>query len=676
MVAAYTQQIWALAFLSAFLETLLGIGLLFPGSTLLLFMGVLAGRGVLDMTPLLGFAFLGALTGDNVNYWIGRRMGKRLLHHRWLHLSDALIGKTETFLNQQGAASLFIARFVPGMKESMSFVGGSVNMRYGTFLFWDTLGAMGWSVEFIGIGYLFSKSLKLAEFWLSRTALIIIVLIFLGTVLYFLLRYFYLNRHRITLLLSSLGHSFAQNPYVKRWMAEHPESVTFIKKRFSRKEFSGLPLTLLGILFLYVVALFLGLVEDLITSDPIVAVDQIIATALPQLRTPELTKWFTLITLLGREEMVAFAAGIIVGLLWYYRYRLYIIPFLFTLAGSIATVLLTKLAFHRPRPDTALYMESTYAFPSAHAVISVTLYGFAAFLLIHFCDNPRTKRNIFVAAVLLDGLIGLSRIYLGEHYLSDVYGGYLIGLLWLIAGMTLSYRIEQRTEKYARTQKKRGKMVLWLAVTSFFLFFFFFSRQFHYRPVVSVSHNPVVVNSPLSLFAKPHSQYVQNPFGFDTWPINVIIAANDTAAVTKAFEKAQWRPATSRAVKMLPIFWDGAYAALAFEKKAWQHQYFIKIFKTDAVSKDGLSLFVAIANAIEGMKWGMVPWFSPDIDEARAYVLESLKAGNYVQYFTAFELDRSCEGEDILDEEYFTDGKVVMIVISKEQNHANSAYRR
>jgi len=322
--SSFTGYAWGIAFGAAFLETVLGIGLFFPGSTLLLLMGVMAGRGVFDLQTLLLFGFLGALAGDNVNYYLGRRYGVALLQHPRLRFSPELLKKTEGFLNSYGSMSVSFARFVPALKESMPFVAGSVRMRFGRFLFWDSLGAAGWSLEFIGIGYLFSTSLKLAQLWLTRTGYVILIILVVLLALYLLTRFIYARRQRIIALFRSLAGSFMRIPLVNRWVIGHPKSVAFIKsRRFSRSAFSGLTLTLLTVAFLYTGALFAGSVEDFLSRDPIVYVDQIIANAMPRFRTTELTSFFTAVTLLGKSEIVALFFAVSLFLLWYHRRRVY-----------------------------------------------------------------------------------------------------------------------------------------------------------------------------------------------------------------------------------------------------------------------------------------------------------------------------------------------------------------
>jgi len=93
-----------------------------------------------------------------------------------------------------------------------------------------------------------------------------------------------------------------------------------------------------------------------------------------------------------------------------------------------------KVAVHRPRPAyaTALIQHATWSFPSGHAMGSLVGYGMLAYVLVSLIRGPRQAKLYIVAgAALLIAAIGVSRLYLGVHYLSDVLGGYAAGLLWL-----------------------------------------------------------------------------------------------------------------------------------------------------------------------------------------------------------------------------------------------------
>lgn len=93
----------------------------------------------------------------------------------------------------------------------------------------------------------------------------------------------------------------------------------------------------------------------------------------------------------------------------------------------------------RERPlQVAYYPETGYSFPSGHSATAMVLYGLLAYWLIRGQHRTKNWVMIGVVAVGLIGIVGFSRIYLGVHFLSDVLGGYLLGICWLIVGVVLT----------------------------------------------------------------------------------------------------------------------------------------------------------------------------------------------------------------------------------------------
>lgn len=94
-----------------------------------------------------------------------------------------------------------------------------------------------------------------------------------------------------------------------------------------------------------------------------------------------------------------------------------------------------KLSFQRPRPvpffDTPL--PSSYSFPSGHALFSFCFYGMLAAIITARLHSRSARTVIWLLAGVLVALIGLSRIYLGVHYPSDVLAGYAAALVWVVA---------------------------------------------------------------------------------------------------------------------------------------------------------------------------------------------------------------------------------------------------
>ena len=99
-----------------------------------------------------------------------------------------------------------------------------------------------------------------------------------------------------------------------------------------------------------------------------------------------------------------------------------------------------KVVVHRPRPVYAarLLPHPTWSFPSGHAMGSLVGYGMLAYLLVLASHGkPSRQRSIVIVATTLILVIGITRLYLGVHYLSDVVGGYAAGLIWLATCIAL-----------------------------------------------------------------------------------------------------------------------------------------------------------------------------------------------------------------------------------------------
>jgi undecaprenyl-diphosphatase len=133
----------------------------------------------------------------------------------------------------------------------------------------------------------------------------------------------------------------------------------------------------------------------------------------------------------GNWKFVIGFALALTALFWVKHKRDLILPFFISLAGTESTVETLKLIVQRARPIGGAFLEHSHSFPSGHSAISVALYGFLAFILMKQIRNKFEKTTILVASILIILLIGLSRIYLGAHYPTDVMGGFLVGAVWL-----------------------------------------------------------------------------------------------------------------------------------------------------------------------------------------------------------------------------------------------------
>lgn len=106
---------------------------------------------------------------------------------------------------------------------------------------------------------------------------------------------------------------------------------------------------------------------------------------------------------------------------------------------------LIKLIVARPRPDiNRLVTETGYSFPSGHSITSIVFYGYLVYLIYKYINNKKIKIPLMIFLILLIPTIGLSRIYLGVHYTSDVLCGFLLGIVYLILFISISKKYLER----------------------------------------------------------------------------------------------------------------------------------------------------------------------------------------------------------------------------------------
>ena len=148
--------------------------------------------------------------------------------------------------------------------------------------------------------------------------------------------------------------------------------------------------------------------------------------------SPVLTDVMLTFTFLGSVKWLTFA--VLAGTLFLFIKRKWSLGIFFVLSsgvGSLFNVLLKNI-FKRQRPDLhRLITENSYSFPSGHSMGSFIFYGAIAYIILHYAHKKGAKTFGVVLMVLFILFIGISRIYLGVHYPSDVVGGYAAGGAWL-----------------------------------------------------------------------------------------------------------------------------------------------------------------------------------------------------------------------------------------------------
>jgi undecaprenyl-diphosphatase len=235
---------------------------------------------------------------------------------------------------------------------------------------------------------------------------------------------------------------------VHRFREQHPRVARFIGSRFNPKLFVGLPLTLLLLVGSVNVMLLSELTESVIDAEWIVVADKKFTDLLFSIRSEGLSIFLFLITKLGEREAV-FIIGGIVSLIFLYRKRYWaFLSFWIVMGGVGLSVRFAKTFISRARPaDVAYYEVEHFSFPSGHATTAMALFGLLAYFFYrHNRKSPYRKFIVWIAAILII-MVGFSRIYLGVHFLSDVLAGFLLGLLWVMVGVSVVEVLLYRNKK-------------------------------------------------------------------------------------------------------------------------------------------------------------------------------------------------------------------------------------
>jgi undecaprenyl-diphosphatase len=174
------------------------------------------------------------------------------------------------------------------------------------------------------------------------------------------------------------------------------------------------------------------------------------------LRNPLLTNSMFGITFLGSGTFLTIAAVGVIGYLYWKNHKRTSLTFLFLLLSGTELNFLLKNIFHRARPEFyPLVNEPSYSFPSGHAMNSFIFYTALSFFIFNRLQNKRLKPVLILISAILILLIGLSRIYLGAHYPSDVLAGFIAGLLWFAVIVVF-----EKTLVFLELFKKSGKALL------------------------------------------------------------------------------------------------------------------------------------------------------------------------------------------------------------------------
>ena len=667
-----------IVFFATLLETVIIIGLFVPGSTIVLIFGALSANGYYDFGDLMWFAVLSALLGDNINYYVGKRYGYSWVKNKWF-IKEKHFEKGKHFFDTYGAKSLFLGRLIPGLKETFPFIAGSVRMDMKKFILWDLLGCIAWSFEFLSAGYIFGSSLSLARAWLGHLTLLLLS-IFILFILFYVIKFLIVkNGKNIWQFQKSIFYSIKTNKDVADFTQKHKRVFEFLSKRLDTNSFYGLPLSLLSISFIYFFAVFIGIMLDVTHFGQIAQFDLMFSNLLDSFRNMSLVRIFLFITVLCSTKTIILFSVTTVALLIIWKKHNYILPFAASITFSVFFDNVIKFLVHRTRPLVAVYHESFYSFPSGHATISVAFYAFIAYILIREIKNLKTRINIIFSVSLVIFLIGLSRIYLCVHYFSDVWGGYLLGTLGVILGITINeYRLF-KGEANDNIGLKEKRISITLILISI-LGYAYFGYTFHPKLIKHRQEKIVHISNVMNLFKNEKMKYTYTILGARQEPVNFIIVSKNDKKLINAIKSAHWYFADKLNIESIkkfiksltenkpyekapisPDFWDYKVNNFGIEKssKSVKVRHHGRIWRTPFIV-NGNRVYVAALSFDEGFRW-IVHKISPYVDGEREYFFKCLKKSGVIERYKLIQLTKPLIGQNFYGDQFFTDGKAYII---------------
>ena len=414
-----------IAFLVAFGEALLILGLFVPSTVVLVGLGTLIGLGKMTFLPVFAATVAGAIAGDALSFWAGVHWKQQIRTFWPFSRYSALMDKGEKFIARHGGKSIFIVRFIPGVKAVVPTIAGMMGMTTMRFALVNVGSAFVWAAVHLLPAIALGRGLQVAHAANPRFAILaglgaaaaVLAWALLRLVRGVLVPVADRERLRLALWLERMGGRSGALARVLRNHDRMLEAAALI----------GLAILALASFALLVVAVIFD--PEMALSDA--AIEQFVQG----LRTDWATSAMVGITMLGDMAVLLPVAVLLIAVLA--ARRLWVLAGAVTAASLAGAVFvpLFKTLLHRARPISMYQGADGFSFPSGHSTLATIIFGLLALFLAQSLP-ARFRGLVYGSFATLIALIGLSRVYLQAHWPSDVLAGMLFGGA-LVSGMAL-----------------------------------------------------------------------------------------------------------------------------------------------------------------------------------------------------------------------------------------------
>lgn len=425
-IGAHPQAAGLLIFAIAFCDAVIVLGAIVPALPLMIAIGVLIGMDEIAGPYAVACAALGALAGDGLSYWIGRRWGNALRGVWPFRRYPQLLDRGEALFRRNALKSILIARYVGAVRPFVPAIAGMAKMPLPRYLQASGLACVSWAVLFLLPGWALGQAYDAVAAVADKLLLVLLGLLaalaLAWAVVLYGWRWFAMNADSLLARLL-------------RWSDQHPRLGRYAAALIDRRRPETAPLLLLAVCLFAVAWLWAWLSASLMLRGGPLLLDHDVHAFMFALRNPLADRMLATLAAIGSAPVLGLASlTALLWLLWRRRWKA-AVHWLVAITVGLALSLGLGALVDMPRPPNA---AAGFGFPSVAVTMTTVIFGFFAVLIAR--ELPGRQRVWpYLVTGIATALVGFARLYLGAHWLSDILGGVLLGAIWVLL-IGIAYR--------------------------------------------------------------------------------------------------------------------------------------------------------------------------------------------------------------------------------------------
>lgn len=425
-IGAHPVAAGGVIFLIALCDALALVGIVVPALPLLFAVGTMIGLGHLSGPYAVVCAAAGAFVGDGLSYWIGRRWGPQLREHWLFKRYPQFIDRGETLFRRHGAKGILIARYVGAVRPFVPAVAGMLRMPLKRYAPVSAFAALTWAAVFLAPGWIFGASYDAVAAVADRLALVLLALVAViaGAWALVLYTWRWFAGHADRLLARAIV-----------WTRAHPRLGRYAQAVFDPRQREPASLAILAMCLLLISWAWFWLLGAVLTNGEPLRLDLAVQAAMFDLRNPLADRLFAALAALSDAQVLLPPCMLALGYLCWRRRWMAAAHWLAALAFGMALTAFLDAVIEVPRPAMA---PKGFGFPAMPITMATIALGFFAVLIARELPGRRRVWPYLLGGVIVS-VIGFAKLYFGAHWLSDVVGGMLFGVAWLLL-LGIAYR--------------------------------------------------------------------------------------------------------------------------------------------------------------------------------------------------------------------------------------------